>query len=267
MTELFPSFLQKIGRAEKHLIDLDAAVTDYRDRHPYRVSETIEGKRKVKRRRAVFTEYPANTDIPIIAADLIYNLRSGLDHLAADLASARRDSVMFPIFWQGVWEPQAEGENDQRVKDRQRWQTSTRNMRPEAVTILKSLQPRDEARHDDATFNAFGLINRLSNTDRHTKLPVTLGAITGIVGNYTMPDGTREEIIAPDTHGTHALKDGAEIKGIPYNAVYVNILGTPAVLISVSPDDGNIEVPDGLAQIIQAVRDRAISPLLPYVQH
>src|SRR4051794_33023831 len=119
MPAIVPSYVAKVTRAKQHLIDLEAEIERYALRKPYTVRERIEGKKKRKVRRLAFTEDPANTDIPIIAADVIYNLRSGLDHLMASLApSARRSSVMFPVFWQGVWDAPIEGENEQRLKDR-----------------------------------------------------------------------------------------------------------------------------------------------------
>jgi hypothetical protein len=267
MAELIPSYLQKIARAERHLADLTAEVDRYRNSNVYRVRETVEGKRKRKVRRLEFTVFPENTDIGIVAADLVYNLRSGLDHLAARLASKKRDSVMFPIFWSGVWGPRVEGENDQRKKDRERWATSTRNMRPEAVTIIKSLQPRDGVADESPTFfNAFSLINQLSNTDRHSKLPIVAAGLEGIVGDYTMPDGNRHPFIAPETStGLFALEDGAEIQGVPYRAVHLNLLGTPAVTVRVGKTEANVKIPDALAQAILAVRERAIDPLVPYI--
>lgn len=43
--------------------------------------ERIQDKKKTNTRTLVFTSDPANTDIPIILADAIYNLRAALDHL------------------------------------------------------------------------------------------------------------------------------------------------------------------------------------------
>ena len=78
---------------------------------------------------------------------------------------------MFPIFWQGVWEPPVPGDDEERTKARQRWRTYTREMRPEAIAHLKWLQPPDTGGSNDR-LDVLTVINRLSNTDRHSKLPV-----------------------------------------------------------------------------------------------
>src|SRR5215211_1509042 len=100
-----PSFITKVARAKKHLVDLKTAVDGFAATHPYTVAETVESKRSRKRRRLQFTATPANTDIPVIAADAIHNLRSSLDHLmSAMVANKDRGSVMFPIYFQGAWD-------------------------------------------------------------------------------------------------------------------------------------------------------------------
>src|SRR5438270_1713262 len=119
-----PSFVAKVARAKKHLVDLEAEIDRYATGKPYAVCDPV--KRKKKTRRLVFTRDPANTDIPLIAADAIYNLRSSLEHLMGALVvRGKRRSVMFPIFFQGVWEPGPPGENKERRKLRSRWASDT----------------------------------------------------------------------------------------------------------------------------------------------
>ena len=92
----------------------------------------MEGSKKKRVHRFHFTRQPGD-DVAIVAADFVYNIRSGLDHLAPALVPpAHRTSVMFPIFFQGVWDDPVDGENEQRLKERKRWRTTTRHMHPDA---------------------------------------------------------------------------------------------------------------------------------------
>src|SRR5665647_3685417 len=147
MAELVPSFLAKLSRAEKHLADLQAAIDTWAGPpHPYAVSKRVEGHRKREVYRLEFSRSPANTDIPLIAADAIYNMRSSLEHLIVALAPAKgRDRLTFPIYWRGVWEPSVEGEDKRRRKARHVWRLIEDALPIEAVTRLKQLQPPDDA--------------------------------------------------------------------------------------------------------------------------
>src|ERR1700677_1062563 len=117
MSGFFPSWVQKGARAEKHLVELKEAMNAYRARHPSAVHTSAAGKKKRNIHRLVFHQVPANTQIPIIAADVLHNLRSALDHLTCALVpSAGRRSVYFPVLWMGVWEPPVAGEKKQRVE-------------------------------------------------------------------------------------------------------------------------------------------------------
>src|SRR4051812_18022417 len=128
MSAVVPSFVAKIARAKEHLIELEGVVDAFGESRPYTVRQRINGKGKVW--RLEFTADPANTDIPVVAADVIYNLRSGLDHLMGSLVPRkRRSSVMFPIMWEGVWEPAVPGENADRIKQRERWQSCVKGPR------------------------------------------------------------------------------------------------------------------------------------------
>jgi hypothetical protein len=63
--------------------------------------------------------------LPLIAGDVVYNLRAGLDHLACALVSVSdRSHVMFPILIESVWDiPVQDAENQQGTKNRQRRET------------------------------------------------------------------------------------------------------------------------------------------------
>lgn len=147
----YPSYLGKINRAESHLNELKTAIDRYggtdESSRPYAVAKTMEGKPKGQTFRLKFTRSVDTTSVPYIFADALYNLRSGLDHLAYCCATKKADSVSFPVFWRDVWNPAIPGENDQRTKDRERWVSIADKLPDDAVTFIKSLQPPDEPEH------------------------------------------------------------------------------------------------------------------------
>lgn len=277
MAAIVPSFVAKLNRAEQHLIDLKAAIKEYGGSdtdpatRPYTVRARVESKRKRRTvHRLHFTRAVENTDVPLIAADAIYNLRSSLEHLMAALVPAKdRDSVTFPIIWRGVWEPLVEGENAKRRKDREKWQTITRRVRHvDAVTFLKRLQPPDEAR-DEETPHALRLLNQLSNTDRHSKLPVVAHGMKGLLISWRRPDGSKVAGFAhadPDS----VFEDQAEIRPVPKGAVYVESFGVPDVVIrsGLTGDDGraiNLPVIEFVDNTLDFLRSTVVPGLTPYV--
>jgi hypothetical protein len=266
MAAIVPSYLAKVARAKKHLVELEDEITAYAATNPYMVREVVQGKKKRKRRTLVFTLDPADTDIPIVAADVIYNLRSGLDHLMGSLVPAKdRRSVMFPIFWQGVWEPPVPGENEERCKARGRWSSSAKTLGDEAVAVLKRLQPPDSGGNPTDP-HLLEVLNRLSNADRHTKLPVVASGLREVAVEWTMPDGGRFRARAP-TGPRSFLEHDAEIADIPYRAVDVQIKGTPVIAIRIGQQRGHhVRIPNDLRLLADLIEDDTIPSLAPHVR-
>ncbi len=139
MGDLVPSYLRKISRAETHLQDLKAIIADYIEGRPHVLTKDAGDPSGPYRIRTTSGVPP---EVSLISGDFIYNVRSALDHLAAALNPPnRKRSVYFPIFWKGVWEPHLESEDHAKANDRNKWISSTRKMAPEAIEILKRLQP------------------------------------------------------------------------------------------------------------------------------
>ena len=257
--ELIPSFISKVNRAEKHLRGLEGAIEACAATHPYAARKRVQGKEEAF--FLEFTAQPINTDIPIIAGDFVQNLHSGLHHLAVLLASRNRSSIMFPIFWQGVWNEGVQGENEQRAKNRERWITYTRDMRPEAVAILKALQPPDGGGESDIHKLLF--LNRLSNTDRHKKLNAVPAGLTQVEATITKADGTKEEVVDAEVR-FGVVQDGAKIFLKP-GEVDVEVRGTPTVMIAFTDPKGQIILPDGFQRMLEWVREKVTGPLALYV--
>jgi hypothetical protein len=245
VTDITPSYFAKVNWAEKHVPDLEREINTYIESHPYGVDVGVENKQQVWRLRV---DQPSNSPIPIIAGSIIYNLHSALDHMACALVpSAGRGNVSFPIFWKGVWErpPEFEWglpvpcEHTQRLQDRQRWHGITRKMHPDAVAILKALQP-DDAGGDQV--NSLRVIKALANKDRHSQLPVVSTGIRNVTMRFHLSDGT--EFLNTDHRtlsNTVLVKNGAHVE-TPPNTVEVDVVGTPSVAVRFGQEEADLDL-------------------------
>jgi hypothetical protein len=272
---IVPSYIGKVRRAEKHIIELKAAISKWAgvssDTRPYTVRPRPQGKHQGRVRWELhFTAGVANTDVPLIAADVIYNLRSSLDHLiAACVKSADRKSVMFPIFWKGVWEPAIPGENSERTKARNRWASIAGKVPTDAVAVLKSLQPPDDA-GDAQQGDVLRILNELSNNDRHTKLPLIANGLEGILIVWQLPDGKiMRGWSPPDANGATFVENGAEIQGVPNGAVHMESYGAPEIVVRRAvrskqiPND--ISLVSFLDQAVGVIKGRVTPSLMPHL--
>jgi hypothetical protein len=270
MPTIVPSYIAKISRAEKHLVELHEAIDQYAATRPYTVRKEIEGKKKKVVHTLDFTATPANTDIPIIAADVIYNLRSSLDHLMACLVvNKERSSVIFPVMFQGVWDdPPSEGEDAQRAKLRERWKSETKSLKSGALTVLKALQPPDGG-GDGTEANRLRVIHSLSNRDRHEKLPIIATGLDRPKLFGTRANGREYEGFPEPGQASDFAHDQARLK-VPEDSVDVQIKGSPLVVVQVAKDERGrlryVRLPEFLDQTIPWLKLRAIDALTPYIR-
>jgi hypothetical protein len=269
---IVPSYLKKLTKASEDLTALEAEIERYVMRDPYRVVESAEGRRQSKVRRLEITADPANTEIPTIAAGIIYNLRSGLDHFFSALVPKKqRGSVQFPIYFAGVWEDGATQENAQRAKERGRWRSNTKELAEPVLDILKGLQPADGAEAPADETHVLQTINQLANTDDHTRAPVAALGLSDCMVKWTLPDGTVQ-------YGTgHAqrdgrgrldafIQDGSKLKNIPFNATSVEVAGVPVVALHIASQGRHAPIPHLLTHAAGLIEKRVITPLIPFVR-
>jgi hypothetical protein len=257
---IVPSYLLKLDRARAHLSELEDELRKYTESTPYLVRESNESGHVV--RRIVFTSQPDLRAGPI-AGDVVYNVRSALDHLAAELnpPSVRRD-VMFPIFWEGVWADSGADESAQLARDRSRWATSTRHMQPEAVEILMALQPPMESDTPGDSVNNLVALNRLSNQDRHSRLPlVSVGLRIARCTYRDVVGGDQRTLI--DTRD-FVLDDGGKLN-VPEHALDVGVEGVPEVSIRVGEPSLDVAVPGFFDRLLHYVSTGIIDPLTPFL--
>src|SRR6266568_5030056 len=137
------SYLRKTDWAEQHLMELSKRVLAFMASEPYGVTDPIEDRRGRRTARLVFTDQP-DSDIALIAGDVLYNLRTAFDYLVGSLVPpSERSKILCPLLHEPVWDiPQAEGENNERTTNREKWESLTRRIKSDdAIEIIKDLMP------------------------------------------------------------------------------------------------------------------------------
>jgi hypothetical protein len=168
---------------------------------------------------------------------------------------------MFPIFWKGVWEDDVPGENKQRAEDREKWRTSTHEMCPEAVELIKRQQPDYVTYNGDEKVHFLGGLKRLSNDDKHTQLPViSTGVQTPVI--TWMNNGLVG--LLSDDRAWGMIKNDAPVP-IPDGATNVKVKGIPRVVVLVKKPQGKVDIPEFFDHILEMVRDRIAVPLTPFL--
>jgi len=158
----------KIAHAWELYGALDEAVQRFLDAHPYRVTVDIDGKtnRKFWRLHCSFPEPPLR--ISSICGSILYDLRSGLDHVVCCLVRANDptatcEGTEFPIF---IRSPKKGF--GQRID----------GVGPKARAIIDTLQPYGGNELDRFWME---VLYTLSNIDKHRHLHVTTVQAAGLL--------------------------------------------------------------------------------------
>ena len=175
----FDSLRLKIGWASKRLHEFDAMYVDHCRHNGYTISQrddSVEGRHV----RALEMN-PVPIDISLMLSDAFYAIRSGLDHLAWQLAMINNPNpsrdVCFPIF--GELKPDTP----------KKFKKTTDDMPPDAAKIIEELQPykRGVTYRDDPLWQ----LGELCNMDKH-KIPIGRAVATEL---YLEPNGwTRTDL-------------------------------------------------------------------------
>jgi hypothetical protein len=101
MTDAIDLARSKLVRAMKHMGEVDAGVAEYASSQPYEIVFEANGKK-----------YPRPTqqpppDIGILVGELLYQVRSTLDHLFFELVKLNQRNVALPNDWERCCEPYA----------------------------------------------------------------------------------------------------------------------------------------------------------------
>jgi hypothetical protein len=202
-----------------------------------------------------------DVNVPIVAGDVLFNIRSALDHLACALApTENKRRVQFPMFTYDPFEiDPARGDYRHPESYRNSWRAQTAGIPDDALAIIKGLQPFDEARlagkrPDQAVHHVLSVLRGLQDADKHRKLI----------------------FLRPSVKQARLFIDGVEVAGIvpglQNGTVFAETLPESSVhldgLVSIPfgvGDDVGYEYPTMFNLIFEAVADKVIPNLEPLV--
>jgi hypothetical protein len=154
----------KIARAEEHFDTIKNSIRAYSLGAPYEIITRPDGKEELNIKR------PPPHEISILAGEIVYQLRSALDHLAYELVKLNPSNVTLPGAWDEnclfpLWlTPPESGATYNCFKRK------LPGISKSAFALVEGLQPygRGEA------CKALKLLAQLSNIDKHRHLNVIL---------------------------------------------------------------------------------------------
>jgi hypothetical protein len=179
----------KLIRASKHLHALERRIGAYARTDSHRLIVDPNGK------ETVHIGNQPSPEIAILAGEVVYQLRSALDHLAFDLVkvSANAKGIILPVGWEKRCEfpllltipTKGNPPVPCKTLPRDWFNKILPGISTAAFTIIESLQPY----HRVGTANVLRLLTDLSNIDKHRYLHVTVAKVA-VYRHYQLRDGT-----------------------------------------------------------------------------
>ena len=241
------SWRLKLERAEHHFEDFQAEASRYAHSDNFKVVPVVHRTKADNRIETVdYRLRIVNQPDPVlsvIAGDVLYNLRSALDHLAVGLVPKKyRRDVSFPIESEQIWARKDRRFVVRSPDGRRRFRAATSGMCQEAVRIIGELQPY-EPKEVPLDARALYQLSRLSNADKHRQLVTFAAGLRHIIldmqtrGNASRyapaasPDTDREPF-APDgeTIVKYAVSAPADVRD---SEIQAQVSGTPVIAVKV----------------------------------
>jgi hypothetical protein len=249
------TFPMKLIRADEHLKALNDEVTDFLAIHPYEVITQQDSPRGNISAKVVYRYTPPDRLLMLIG-DVLYNLRSALDHLAWSLAGTRADETTeFPIF----------------CKERgflgQRGGAKIHDMPAAAQTIIESLQPYKRS-HSSPERTPLWLLQAANIENKHHTLNLVAARVRGDI--HVNTSLCHPSYGLTGTTGDYlTFEDGAEIFRIPGPVDPSQVQDYSRYTFDVAFDPKGpargIRLREGLRDMREAVAEaiRLLEPLVP----
>jgi hypothetical protein len=196
-------------RSHTHFKALDDAIDEFTGRKPYEVVHDFESEPGNQLMRFEIRERPSPAWSPIVG-DIVYNVRSALDHLAWQLVirnerNPRSHRPQFPIFTRDPLDPSIYSDPEEAKRARVSWKNQVRGMHKADVELLKRLQPYNGP--DSPDDHPLARLNQLSNWDKHREFHFAGQAFMDYrIGVKAMKD-VRVKLLYLKSRG-EGLKDG-----------------------------------------------------------
>ena len=204
-----------------------------------------------------FTEPPPDS-LAIVFGDLLFNLRSALDHIAVAIAPpARKRSAGFPLCDRETGE------------DREQFLRMTFGMPVMAVDRIASLQPyavQQRATRPGKIYN-LSTLGGLHNADKHRALSILAPGLLDPTVTWSWAD-QQVGRFQPDLAGQDAeILTSAEVGNvIPFQDLRVEVAGTVLVSVYVPSSHDYYSLLDVASRMIRFVRERVLPDLEPHAR-
>jgi hypothetical protein len=150
----------KLLRAKKHLRAIKNRIAKYAAGKPHEISAKVKGKKQLN------IPKPPPREIAILAGEMIYQMRSALDHLAFELVKRNPNVATLDPNWQEHCQFPL---RTTIPKNRNDFSRNLPGIPPSAITAIERMQPY----HSSAINNMNGCLRALvllSNIDKHRHL-------------------------------------------------------------------------------------------------
>ena len=202
------TFTMKLSRADEHLKALNEEVVEFLKTHPYEVVTQQDAPGGNIRAQVVYRHAPPAILLMLIG-DVLYNLRSALDHLAWSLAGTKADArTEFPIF---LHRSQFCAVDRRGTPKQGSGLLKMHDMPASAQAVIESLQPYNAA-HGLPECAPLWLLQASCIEDKHRTLNLVAA---GMEGSVHVSTGRHPAYGLTGTSGYLTLEDGAEIFHIP----------------------------------------------------
>jgi hypothetical protein len=202
------TFTMKLVRADEHLKALNDEVAAFLQIRPYEVVTQQDVPRGNIRAHVVYRHAPPAILLMLIG-DVLYNLRSALDHLAWSLAGTNADTrTEFPIF---ADKSKFCAVNSHGIPKRGSGLLKMHDMPVSAQAVIESLQPYNGS-HGLPECAPLWLLQASCIEDKHHTLNLVAA---GMEGNVHISTGRHPAYGLTGTTGYLMLEDGAEIFHMP----------------------------------------------------
>ena len=238
----------------------------YAAKHPYRAvrARQPKGQRDIWLYRLQILEQP-DPMIAVIIGEILYDLRSALDHIAVAMApNNRKRSAGFPVEVTDPFAKDASGAFIYEEERRRSFMSKIEGIPADAIALIMHGQPYNR---EGSELETLTLLNRLENADKHRELVTLATGVMDIRTTVTSPGGTlQQRVDGLCEDGAEVAKFGFTESPPPESEVQVEVRGTASVAIKVGGIQGNFGMPETLEILVAWMRDEIIPEFTPYIR-
>jgi hypothetical protein len=264
------SWRRKVERAKHHLSDFCDGIAPVKERRSYPAPKRLEAYEGA-------TAYPYRVQIPesddpllpIIAGDLMFNLRSALNHIFVALVPEAKQSksTAFPIFTNDIEARDPASGKYLHPKSRSSWSNKTKGAPGTAMAIVKRFQPYNLTHEGlDPKYASLAILAALQNADKHRQLVLVSNGLRDPVVRQVHPDGRRVVVEPEEPRGPDRVLRNRTVVGVSLIATQVKMEaeGALEVLIGDARHGAYHACPDALETMSRDV-ERVLNELEPLI--